>query len=222
VGVGDIVEPNEAWRAHKKKLTGQEWDYVFRRLYYTWTPDITKEPFRAWVEFANREATAGQIRANDLSIGRDGSVHLLWTEQALDERLRNKFFPDARQSHALNYAVLREGKVVLRKTLLQSSDEKPGLVVSLARFHLTPDDRLFAVMYVSGSEGGRSVAENRIAEIHANGTLGTMHRLNLKHPISNFFTATPRAGSPKSQLVELFGPRSGRANTLSYVRVKLD
>lgn len=221
-GVGDITEPVKSWRQHKARLTGRKWDYVFRRLYYTWTPDITDKPFRSWIEIANREETAGHIRANDLRIGSDGLVHLLWTERALDERLHKEFFPKAKQSHALNYAVLKEGKVLLRKTLLQSTEDNPGLIVSLARFHLTPDDRLFAVMYMSGTEGRQSVAENRIAAINPNGTLGAMHRLPLKHPISNFFTATPRAGSARSELVDLLGPRSGKVNTLSYVRVKLN
>jgi hypothetical protein len=42
-GVSDIVEPYPEWRACKKQLTGNEWDYDFRRLFYTWTPDITRE-----------------------------------------------------------------------------------------------------------------------------------------------------------------------------------
>ena len=35
MAIGDIVEPNEAWRAFKKQKTGRDWDYVFRRLFYT-------------------------------------------------------------------------------------------------------------------------------------------------------------------------------------------
>jgi hypothetical protein len=45
-GVSDIIEPYPEWRAFKRQLTGQEWDYDFRRLFYTWTPDVTREPFR--------------------------------------------------------------------------------------------------------------------------------------------------------------------------------
>ena len=39
VGVSDVLEPNPAWRKFKRELTGQQWDYDFRRLFYTWTPD---------------------------------------------------------------------------------------------------------------------------------------------------------------------------------------
>jgi len=40
MAIGDIVEPNRVWQAFKKQKTGREWDYVFRRLFYTGTPDI--------------------------------------------------------------------------------------------------------------------------------------------------------------------------------------
>ena len=125
-GVSDIVEPYPEWRAYKKQLTGNEWDYDFRRLFYTWTPDITREKFRPWVEIASRDKTCGWISPGDLWLGPDGAVHIVWTERALDERLRAKFFPEAKQSHAVNYAVVREGKVVLRRTLMLAEEGKPG------------------------------------------------------------------------------------------------
>jgi hypothetical protein len=60
-GVSDIVEPYPEWRAFKKELTGQGWDYDFRRLFYTWTPDITRARFRPWVEIASRDKTGGWL-----------------------------------------------------------------------------------------------------------------------------------------------------------------
>ena len=36
VGVSDIIQPYPEWRSFKKQLTGQNWDYDFRRLFYTW------------------------------------------------------------------------------------------------------------------------------------------------------------------------------------------
>ena len=41
-GVSDIGEPYSKWRDYKRKLTGREWDYDFRRLFYTWTDDINR------------------------------------------------------------------------------------------------------------------------------------------------------------------------------------
>lgn len=65
-GVSDIIEPYKAWRDFKRELTGQQWDYDFRRLFYTWTRDITKEPFNKWVEIASRDKTCGRVFPGDL------------------------------------------------------------------------------------------------------------------------------------------------------------
>ncbi len=222
VGVSDIIEPNPAWRAFKRELTGQQWDYDFRRLFYTWTRDITRESFAEWIEIASREKTCGWISPGDLWLAPNGDVHLLWSERALDERLRAKFFPAARQSHTLNYAVLRDGKVTRRRTLMESTEDKPGIAGSSGRFHVTPDHRLFVVCYASGSEGGgRNIAENRILEILPDGSPGEPRRLPLAKPFTSYFTTTVRAGSPPSQTLEMLGTRSGLGNTISYARVRL-
>src|SRR5216117_3964886 len=98
---------------------------------------------------------------------------LLWTERAIDERLRPKFFPDAKQSHALNYAVVRDGKIALRRTLLLAEEGKPGEIPSAPRFQVTPDHRLFLVFYVQGTDAaGKRVSENRLMEIYPSGETG--------------------------------------------------
>jgi len=141
-GVSDIVEPNLIWRAFKKELTGRNWDYDFRRLFYTWTDydfrrlfytwtdDITTGTFQPWVEIASRDKTGGWINPGDLWVAPDGAVHILWTERALDERLREKFFPDTKQSQALNYAVVRAGKVLSRRTELRRGPRGQGAFAS--------------------------------------------------------------------------------------------
>ncbi|MCF7975168.1 MAG: hypothetical protein K9N55_15245 [Phycisphaerae bacterium] len=221
-GVSDIVEPNETWRAYKKELTGREWDYDFRRLFYTWTNDITSEPFQPWVEIASREKTCGWVSPGDLWLAPDGHVHILWTERALDERLRERFFPEARQSHSLNWAVIREGKVLSRRVLLVAeegrSNERPGR----AQFHVTPDQRLFVFYYVNGSdERGRPISENRLLEIQADGTTGIPVRVPLKKPFTNFFTATVRAGSPASDKLEVLGTQQGTGTTISFASIRI-
>lgn len=221
VGVSDIIEPNKVWREFKRELTGQQWDYDFRRLFYTWTRDITKEPFAEWIEIASREKTCGWISPGDLWLAPNGDVHLLWTERAIDERLRAKFFPEAKQSHSLNYAVVRDGKFLRRRTLLESTEDKPGIAGSAGRFHTTPDHRLFVVCYAYGNEGGRSVAENRVMEIKSDGSVGDAVRLPLTRPFTSYFTTTVRGGSPPSETLEMLGLRSGSGNTISYARVRL-
>jgi hypothetical protein len=216
-GVSDIVEPYPEWRAFKKQLTGNEWDYDFRRLFYTWTPDITREKFRPWVEIASRDKTCGWIMPGDLWLAPDGAAHLVWTERALDERLRAKFFPDAKQSNAINYAVVRDGKVVLRRTLMLAEEGKPGEVGSSPRFQVTPDNRLFVICYASG----KAVAENRLMEIRPGGEVGAAVAVPFKKPFTAYFTATVRGGSPASPTLELLGQRAGSPLTISYARVKL-
>lgn len=222
VGVSDIHEPHHDWAEYKRKLTGQQWDYDFRRLFYTWTPDITKQPFAEWVEIASRDKTCGWISPGDLWLAPDGSVHIVWTERALDERLRDKFYPSAKQGHYLNYARIRDGKVIERRTLLESTEDKPGLIGSAPRFQATPDNRLFVVHFVSGQEpDGKRVHENRVVEILPDGVVGSPARIPLQHPFNSYFTATVRGGSPPSTTLEMFGQREGAANTMSYARVQL-
>ena len=221
-GVSDIVEPYPEWRAYKKQLTGNEWDYDFRRLFYTWTPDITRDKFHDWVEIASRDKTCGMISPGDLWLGPDGAVHLVWTERALDERLRAKFFPEAKQSQAVNYAIVREGKVVLRRTLMLAEEGKPGETGSWPRFQATPDNRLFVFCYVSGrAADGKSISENRLIEIHPGGEASAPVKVPLNNPFTSYFTATVRGGSPPSNTIELLGQRIGAPLTMSYARVRL-
>jgi hypothetical protein len=223
LGVSDVLEPNPAWRKFKRELTGQQWDYDFRRLFYTWTPDITKQPFAEWVEIASRESTCGHVWPGDLWLAPNGDAHLLWSERAIDERLREKFFPDAKQSEALNYAVVRAGKVIRRSTIVDRKGEASGLAGSANRFHVTPDNRLFVVHRISNTgKDGRGKPENRIAEILPDGTVGESVRIPLKNPFTSFFTTTVRAGSPPSWTLEMLGQRDNTSNTISYAQVELN
>ena len=221
-GVSDIVEPYKAWQEFKFQLTGQHWDYDFRRLFYTWTPDVTKQPFAEWLEIASRDKTCGWIMPGDLHVARDGDVHIVWTERAIDERLRAKFFPDARQTNSLRYALVRGGKAVLRRTIEESTEDKPGIAGSWPRLQPTPDHRLFAFYYASGvGADGKPVSENRVREILPGGNLSPTVRVPFQKPFVMSFTATVRGGSPPSRTLELLGNHQGRGNTISYARVKL-
>lgn len=221
-GVSDIIEPNPEWRAFKKELTGREWDYDFRRLFYTWTPDLTTEAFKPWVEIASREATCGWIMPGDLWIDRGGAVHLVWSERAIDERLRARFFPDAKQSHAVNYAVVRDGKVQLRRTVALAEEGGSREIPGAPRFQATPDGRLFVVFYVSGTgAAGKAVSEDRVVEILPGGGIGESKVLPLEKPFSQFFTATVRAGSPPSNALEMLGQPAGGGAVIRHARVRL-
>jgi hypothetical protein len=221
-GVSDIIEPKKEWRKFKKEITGKEWDYDFRRLFFTWNEDITTGKFHPWIEIASREETCGWIFPSDLWVAPDGSVHILWTERAIDERLREKFFPDAKQSHALNYAVIRDGKIELRRTIAIAEEGGSQLIPGPARFHITPVNRLFVVYFIKGNNSsGQTIAENRLVEMTAGGIPGTPVVLPLKQPFSSFFTATVRAGSKQSEILDMLGVAEGVKNTISYARVRL-
>ncbi len=221
-GVSDIVEPYARWREYKKQLTGRDWDYDFRRLFYTWSPDITTGRFEPWVEIASRDKTCGWIGPCDLLAADDGRVHILWTERALDPRLRQEFFPDARQSHALNYAIVSEGRIVHQRSLVLAEEGGADELALAARFHPTPDGRLCVFYYVSGRDAaGRPVSENRVLELLPDGTSSSPVRVPLQTPLSSFFTATVRAGSPASERLDLLGQRAGRGDTIHYARVRL-
>lgn len=221
-GVSDIVEPKSSWRAYKKELTGRDWDYDFRRLFFTWTEDIAQGKFHDWIELASREETGGWIFPCDLWAAADGRVHVLWTERAIDTRLREKFFPDARQSQALNYAVIQEGQILARRSLILAEEGGARVTAGAARFHLTPDLRLWVIAYVSGTEDdGRAVAENRLFEVRADGTAGAPVRVPLQRPFTSFFTATVRGGSAPSDVLDLLGIQAGAEHAIGYARVRV-
>ena len=91
-----------------------------------------------------------------------------------------------------------------------------------ARFHVTPDNRLFVCYFVSGSDAeGNPIAEDRLIEIHEDGTSGEPVRVPLANPFTSFFTATPRAGSPPSDVLELLGECRLTQRTIRYARIRL-
>jgi len=220
-GVSDIMEPYLKWRKFKRELTGRRWDYDFRRLFYTWSPDITTGQFEDWVEIASRDKTCGWIMPGDLWIAPDGAVHIVWTERAIDERLREKFFPGAIQSHAMNYALVRDGKVVTLRSLMLAEEGKSNQIPACPRFHVTPDNRLFVLYYVKGTNrAGKSVSENRIMELQPDGSSKPPVQVPLRYPMNNFFTATVRGGSPPSKVIDLLGTRVSGGG-ISYARIRI-
>jgi hypothetical protein len=220
-GVSDITEPRSAWRAHKRTLTGQEWDYDLRRMFYTSCADITRESFQGWIEVASCEEHGGQILPGDLWIAPDKSVHVVWSERLIDERLKPKFFPNITQLHSIKYAVIRDGKVQVRQSLVEGGEGKAAESPSSPRFQITADNRLFLVWFVRPLAPGKSNGENRIAEIRNARFASDPVTLPLRRPFTAFFTATPRAGSPQSSTLEMLGSPLGAESTISYARVQL-
>ena len=209
MAVGDIVEPIEEWRTYKKEQTGQAWDYVFRILYYTYTPDLTKEDFRKPIEIANVDATGGYISNKDLYVSPGGDVHLMYPPREVASPLmRDKFFPDKSILNSLYLAVVRDGKVVRRETLVQGAENNEP---TEARFHVASDGRLYALMYVTG-EGGKNVL------LPITPAIGEPIAIAMPRPLSAFSTASPRAGCAPSSRIDVLGQIG---NTMVYAQLEI-
>jgi len=214
------------YRPEDKDKMGRKWGGRWRRLFYTWTPDITKQGFSEWLEIGSTHETGGWLFADDMWVDPDGVVHILWIEQPIHRGLRDKFFPDIMRIWALKYAKVRDGKILSRRALVRTgegiSDEVLGNTGG-ARFHVTPDNRLFVFYYVGGRDAaGKTVSENRMMELFHDGTSSKPVRVPMKYPMSRFFTATPRAGSPPSKILDLLGNRPDKPHTISYARVRVE
>ena len=175
-----------------------------------------------WIEIASREKTCGWIAPGDLYAAANGEVHVLWSERAIDERLRAKFFPEAKQTNSLNYALIRAGKIIRRLNLAESIEGMGGVAGSAGRFQVTPEGRLLIVYYAAGTDQARkAVSENRVLEMRADGSVSQSLSLGLQRPFTSYFTATTRGGSPPSRTFEMLGQRAGSPNTISYARIRL-
>jgi len=183
---------------------------------------MTTGKFQPWVEIASRDKTCGWISPGDLYLAPDRTVHILWTERAIDERLRKDFFPHEKQSHTLQYAILRAGKVIRQRTILKAKECGAGEIPGRGRFHSTPDGRVFVFYYVYGRDAaGKGVSENRLVELQPNGAGSHEVRVPLTHPLREYFTATIRAGSQPSAVLDVLGVRATASNTVSYALIKL-
>lgn len=234
-------------------MGGRQRGNRFRRLLYAWTPAIGAEPFSAWIEIDNTFTDGGWLFATDMHVDDDGTIHLLWFRSPMLPTVRDVFYPDIKRIYRIEYATLRDGKMLTRRTLvtagegadptiptdldqvgrpylLDNGETILGDAIPTQRFHVTPDGRLFVVYYVSDEAG---LSENRMLEVLPDGMASRPVALPLKHPLTQFFTAGPRAGCAPSWTLDLLGHRRGgwrpAADTggrewdgvISYAQVKI-
>ena len=242
----------DTWKkVRTPELAGRQFGNRFRRLYYAWTEDIANAGFRDWIEIDSTFDDGGWGFAGDLHLDGEGTLHLLWYRAPINRLFRDEHFPDIKRRYAICYATIRDGKVNHRKTLVEAGEGLCGAVpteienedsilpwkikgrkvvedpISTPRFHVTPDRRLFVIYYVSGSgEASEPISENRILEIYPNGGTSPPIGIPLEHPLTEFFTATMRAGCEPSFTIDLLGYRRGgfglftdTPTTLSYAQV---
>lgn len=210
LAIGDIVEPIKEWREYKFEQTKREWDYVFRILYFTWSPEIEKQGFAAPIEIANVDKTAGYISNQDLWISPDGEAYIMYTEcEVQGALLRDKFFAGKSLIPSLHLAVVKDGAIASRRTLIAGTEAvQPGC----ARFHVAENGTVYAVLYVSGPEAG-----NKLMRIYPPIDNPPLIPIPLKKPISGYCLASVRAGNAPSDLIDIHGPTEG--NTMAYAQV---
>ena len=220
MAIGDVVEPNREWQAFKKQQTGREWDYVFRRLFYTETPDIRRTDFAAPVEIDSVDATGGHIANLDLWVDPKGSAHLLYLKTNISPVIRDRFFPGRDIATTLEHVELTGCKVA-RRTTLFSGGEKSSETCQYARFHSAADGTLWVIERVSGSRpDGSRFDENRVFAIRPEQARMTPIPLALNTPFSTYFTAAERGGNRPSNVLDLFGIGAD-GETLRYARVRI-
>lgn len=220
LAIGDIVEPVEEWRNYKYEKTGSGWDYVFRRLFYTWTPDITKSDFIEPIEVDNLEKTAGHIINLDLWVDADDKAHILYLKKTVQSSLmRDKFFPNIPINISLEYVMIDKGKITNSITLIKGGENFSDKVPGYARFHVTKNGELLVVYYCTDKDSnGNTISENRLMQILPK-LSEKSHKLNFKEPFGIFFTAIERSGTLPSNTIDIFG--SGSGNSLRYARIDL-
>lgn len=227
LAIGDIKEPNEHWKAEKTRVLKREWDYVFRRLFYTWSPDLAGEGFREAVEIDSVEDTAGWMFNLDLLVDGQDRAHLLWVRRTFDHGfIRDRFFPGQPNIESVRHAVVERGRVIAWETLLsrELSDEETGRRrPTTGRLHQLPDGRMVAVLVAEEPGGGDSALF--LQEIDPGGRSSPAPvRVALARPPPTgwFFTNTVRGGSPPSHDLDLLGAeaKDGRIS-LRHIHVHL-
>lgn len=222
LAIGDIVEPLDEWRQYKFDQTKQGWDYVFRRLFYTCTPDISQKDFMEPIEIDTLESTAGLISNLDLWIGPDGAAHLLYIRNTVQSPLmRDRYFPGLPILRSLDYVVLKEGKVIKREMLAVGGEMEGGLNPGFGRFHYTPDGRLWAVFAGTAKQpDGTTPNQLYLMPVWPELKRDNPLKVDWKYPLGSFFTNTVRGGSLPSWTLDLYGTRP-EPQTMGYARVEL-
>lgn len=223
VGTSDVEEDNLNWKSFKKLnfSTGSDWQ--FRRLLFGYTKDIQKNPIKDWTEISNVEGTGGDVRTGDMWINTDGSVDIIWSETNLDPRLRDKFYPDAKQTWDLYFAKISGSKILIKKSFLHSEEGKTSFIPKLPKFQILPDGRKFIVYYVQGrGSDGILYFENRLVEVSKSGEFSKEVKIPLKYPLYSFMLATPRTGSTKANFIDMYGITQHEQEIIRFARIQIN
>jgi hypothetical protein len=221
MAIGDIVEPVENWRKLKFEKLNRKWDYVFRRLFYTYSDNIGTTGFTEPIEIDTVEETCGYIRNLDMHIDATGAAHLLYTKQPHQYTfIRDKYFPGQPMTISLEYIIVKNGRIASQRTLAKTPQTSTGFEPSFARFYISSDDKIHVITAGTRIDKGKRTLGNYIGIIPTGYGKPVFERIRLKHPFGSFFTNTPRGGSKPSDLIDLFGIADDHPN-LRYARIRV-
>lgn len=205
LAISDIKEPVAEWRKAKYEVFRRHWDYAFRDVYYTWTPDAKRGHFEPSILVDSIRDRPGYAMNLDLLVDEDGTAHILYLKQRFQYPfLRDQFFPDEDMSQEIGYARVKEGKMVLRRSLVEVSESNSGKkgIAGLfwGRLHRLEDGSLVGIY----SADLKSGAEMYVVELDDAGKPSPAVRVPLKIPMKGrFFTNTERGGSKPGNRVDL-------------------
>ena len=222
MAVGDIVEPVERWQKMREEKAGKKlFAYVFRRIFYTSTPDIGKTGFSEPIEIDSAEATCGSTWNQDLYLDDSGTAHLLYIKQPhLYTFIRDAEFPGEKFSNSLEYVTIKNNQIISRRTLLKYTEgDTTGLIPSSGRFHVDAGGKLYVIM--AATDIGKNTIQNYIARISEDELKPEFCLIEMQRPFGSFATANTRAGCKASDVIDMFGHTVSDSSNLSYARIRL-
>jgi hypothetical protein len=173
---------------------------------------LAQQDFAPPIEIANVDKTGGYISNQDLWIGPNGEAYVLYSEREVASALlRDKFLPGKSIISSLYLAVVKDGAVLSRRVLIAGTEAREA---GCARFHVTKDGTVYAVLFVTGADGG-----NKLMQIHPSIENPPLVPIPVTKPIGNFCLANVRAGNEPSNIIDLHGPREG--NTMAYAQIRM-
>lgn len=199
-GVSDVPEPYRRFHDAKQEVDPTAHAFDLRRLFYTWTPDIAQQGFCEWVEISSRDETCGRIFPMDIRVRDDGRVHVIWIEHALNTNIRDRFYPDEKQSWSLMHALLENGKVLEKHALRTKEEGSADPEPRWARFHLPGDGRLMVVYHEKGDSPVTGVLE-----LDDEGRIVDYADVSLKTHFDQSFNASHRCGNAPGPYIDLLG-----------------
>lgn len=210
LAIQDIEEPNSEWKSRKLKATGKSWDFVFRRLYLTTNPDITRSPFESARVLDDVSKFGGALLPLDLVQTGNGSLHILYSRQFTTTLMRKLVFPSASDKVSLEYRQYSSsGSLDLQFT---ASSPDPSEEFNWGRLVTMPQDSVAMIATSIGASSGQRSAKNWVLPITP--TLGQMHPLQTNPGLERFFIPNNRSGNAPSASIEMIG--SGLYPTILY------